>query len=204
MQQAPVVEPAERKPRGGLLTPSLLLRLAALGALVAILGTLLVVRFTAAQQTVAKVQTVAPAYSLVGHPAPDFTLQVWNGASSQIVRLSDLKGKPVVINFWASWCYPCQQEAKVLEAGKHTYGSHGVVILGVALNTTRDNGMAFLKSYGVTYLAGAPVEPDVPAAYGLVAIPQTVFVNSQGIVVSRVMGPVTSESLGQGVRALSG
>lgn len=203
MQRVPVVEPAEPRSHGVRLTRSHVLRLVALGVLVAVMGTLLVVRFTAAQRTVAKVQTAAPAYSLVGHAAPDFTLQVWNGAPGQLVHLSDLRGKAVVINFWASWCYPCQQEAKVLAAGNRDYSSHGVVILGVALNTTHDNGIAFLRSYGVTYLAGAPVEPEVPAAYGLVAIPQTVFVSRQGVVVSRVMGPVTSQSLAQGVQAIT-
>ena len=203
MQQAPVVEPVERQPRGGLLTRSHVLRLVALGVLVAVLGALLAVRLTAAQRTAAKVQTAAPAYSLVGHTAPDFTLQVWNGVPGQVVHLSALRGKAVVINFWASWCYPCQQEAKVLEAGNDAYRSHGVVILGVALNTAQDNGIAFLKSYGVTYLAGSPVESEVAAAYGLVAIPQTVYVNPQGIVVSRDMGPVTSRSLAQGVQAIT-
>src|SRR5215813_14195347 len=73
---------------------------------------LLVVRLQQANQAVSS----TPTYPLVGHAAPSFTAPVWNGAPGQTVHLAELKGKPVGLNFWASWCAPCKEEMPTLQA----------------------------------------------------------------------------------------
>src|SRR5579885_3012669 len=88
---------------------------------------LLFARLVSASQNVA----VLSASPLIGHPAPDFTISVWNGAAGQQIHLAALKGKPVVVNFWASTCVPCQTESPVLVEAAKQYASQGVVFVGV-------------------------------------------------------------------------
>src|SRR5262245_5758522 len=84
---------------------------------------LLFARLVAASQNAATVQS----FPLIGHTAPDFTISVWNGAAGDKVHLAALQGRPVVVNFWASTCIPCQDESQVLSAAAKRYDPQGVV-----------------------------------------------------------------------------
>jgi cytochrome c biogenesis protein CcmG/thiol:disulfide interchange protein DsbE len=140
---------------------------------------------------------------LVGHPAPDFTITVWNGAAGnggETVHLAALHGKPVVINFWASWCEPCQGEAPILAHAAKTYAAQGVVFVGVALETQPADGQQFVRQYGIPYPCG-PAPDSVAVAYGLTGIPVTVAINAQGILVQQINGPITTSSLDAAIRA---
>lgn len=176
-----------------------LLRVVAILLALAIGAVLLGTRVQTAHRTLAKV----PTYSLVGHAAPDFTLQVWHGSNATTVHIADFKGRPVVLNFWASWCYPCQQETGYLVASAQAFHASNVVFVGVAINTPERDGEAFVEKYGVTYLAGTPTTQDVPTLYGLTGIPQTVFIDRSGVVSSRTMGPVDAQSLAAGIHHLT-
>lgn len=89
-------------------------------------------------------------------PAPDFTLTLFDGGT---LRLSDQRGKVVMVDFWASWCVPCQQEARMLERLWQEYRGRGVVFVGVDYLDPENDARAFLERYGITYPNGA--QPSV-------------------------------------------
>jgi cytochrome c biogenesis protein CcmG, thiol:disulfide interchange protein DsbE len=160
----------------------------AVGALLALLW----VRLLAAHQAA---QTAA-AQPLVGHRAPDFTVTLLNGTPGEKLHLADLKGKAVVVNFWASWCGPCQEETPILEAAWQKYQGQGVVVVGVDFEDKSANALAFMKQYGVTY----PVGPDdqngsIAIAYGVTGAPETAFINRSGFVAQKVGGALDDGTL---------
>lgn len=129
---------------------------------------------------------------LVGKPAPDFTLQALNGSASSI-HLADLKGKPVVINFWASWCGPCNDEAPILSQSWPTLKSQGVVMIGIDASYSTQEAQNFIKQYGVAYPnVEDTTNRDTAIAYGVTAMPETFFINRQGVIVAHYSAPFTS------------
>lgn len=172
----------------------------ALGIVVCVaLVTLLALRFAAASHAVSS----APRGALVGHEAPDFTLAPWNAApAGQSVRLAALKGHPVVVNFWATWCEPCQQEAPLLTAAWQRYHGSGVLFLGVALDTQPQDGAQFLRRYGLTYPCGPEGTGTIATTYALVGLPATIFIGRDGIVASRIDGQLTGAALDRAIQAL--
>ncbi len=160
---------------------------------------ILLVRLIAAGQTVA---AVAP-YPLVGHLAPDFTVSLWNGQPGQTIHLSALKGKPVVVNFWASWCDSCTQELPALESAYKQYSQKGVVFVGLAYDDTAANGTPFLQKYGVTYPSGPDASGEISVAYGVTGVPETVFIGRDGKIVSKIPAMVTDATLASGLAGIT-
>jgi cytochrome c biogenesis protein CcmG/thiol:disulfide interchange protein DsbE len=138
----------------------------------------------------------------VGAAAPDFTVSVWNGAAGQQMHLASLHGSPVVINFWATWCYPCQQEAPLLTKAAQTYQQRGVVFLGLAVNTPEQDGLTFLRQHGITYATGV-ASKKIQSAYGVSALPITVFIGSDGTVRYIDKGQLTQQVLDRELQALT-
>ncbi len=126
-----------------------------------------------------------PQEAAVGKPAPDFSFTTVDGKS---VKLSDLKGKPVVVNFWASWCHFCAQEAPDLEATYNQYKSQGLQMLGVGADP--NDSPDVLKKKAAELKLTYPVGPDADAAkaYGVTGFPTTFFVDSKGVLVSQLVG----------------
>lgn len=143
-----------------------------------------------------------PVSPLAGKPAPDFTITTWNGVSAQQVRLADLKGKPVVVNFWASWCDPCREETPVLQAAWQKYQGSGVMFVGVAMRDKQSDGAAFLKQYGVTYPSGPDTTGQITIDYGVTGPPETVFIDRHGVVVSKTIGAIDDGSLDKAIQGL--
>lgn len=143
-----------------------------------------------------------PVSLLVGKPAPDFTITTWNGTSAQQVRLADLKGKPVVVSFWASWCDPCREETPVLQAAWQKYQGSGVMFVGVAMRDKQSDATAFLKQYGVTYPAGPDTTGQITIDYGVTGPPETVFIDRHGVVVSKTIGAIDDGSLDKAIQSL--
>ena len=129
---------------------------------------------------------------LAGKPAPDFTLELFDGGS---VTLSDLAGKPVVINLWASWCGPCREEAPVLEAGWRKYRDQGVVFIGVDVQDTEEDARAFIKEFKITYLNGPDTTNRISVNYGLTGLPETIFVKPDGTITRKHVGALNERLL---------
>jgi len=125
-----------------------------------------------------------------GHPmAPDFTLQNVNGHGT--TTLSSLRGKPVVLNFWASWCDPCKSEAAVLQRDWASYHSRGVVFLGVDYHDLDSDARRFVRAHALTFPMLADGSGNVTSRYGISQVPETYVLNRQGRVVAHLRGPLT-------------
>ena len=138
-----------------------------------------------------------------GEQAPDVSLTLLNG---DVVRLADLRGSVVVLNFWASWCAPCREEMPELQAYWEAARENGeeTVIVGVGVRTDDDaDARAFVEAGGFTYPIGRDIDTDVPgvgpveAAFGVPnAYPSTIVIRPDGIVDAFHLGPLNAEMLG--------
>lgn len=136
--------------------------------------------------------TGASGIARINRPAEDFTLPLFNGGN---VTLSSLKGKPVVINFWASWCPPCREEAPILEEVWRRYKDKGVTFIGVDIQDAEADARAYIKEFGITYPNGPDIRGRIAIDYGVSGIPVTFFVNREGLIVSRWVGAINESIL---------
>ena len=126
--------------------------------------------------------------------APDFTLRTLDGTGT--VSLADLRGQIVVINFWASWCDPCKEEAPVLEDFWQTEAEpNGVAFVGIDTQDLSDDARAFAKTYALTYPLVHDAGGEVGRDYGVGAFPETFVVDAQGRAVVWFPGAITAKDL---------
>ena len=119
-------------------------------------------------------------------PAPDFTLESLDGKS---VRLSDLRGKAVLLNFWATWCGPCKIETPWLVELQNQYGSQGLQVVGVAMDESgKDEIAKFAKDMGVNYPVLLGKEAVGDAYGGVPALPESFFIGRDGKIVDKIIG----------------
>jgi len=135
----------------------------------------------------------------VGSEAPDFALATLDG---ECIRLRDERGRAVVLTFFASWCNPCEQEMPLLESAAREYGDALSVLAVSYQEALRSDAEDFVDRLGVTYPAMFDAEREVADRYGVRAIPQTFFIDAEGIVRDRVFGITTEAALDEPLRAL--
>jgi cytochrome c biogenesis protein CcmG/thiol:disulfide interchange protein DsbE len=129
----------------------------------------------------------------LGGPAPSFSLRRIDAAGR--LDLASLRGKAVVLNFWASWCVPCKGEAAMLERAWQQYRSRGVVFVGVDYHDVTSDARTFLAHHGITYPTVQDGSGAVGDRYGLTGVPETYFIDRSGrLVGAHVVGTITNQA----------
>lgn len=131
--------------------------------------------------------------------APDFTLQGFDGRTA---TLSELRGQVVVINFWASWCDPCREEAAYLEKTWRKYKDQGVIFLGVDYVDTEKAALAYIKEFDITYINGPDLKTRISDAYNIQGVPETFFIAKNGEVRGMHIGPIFAPDLDEKIEEL--
>jgi cytochrome c biogenesis protein CcmG, thiol:disulfide interchange protein DsbE len=139
----------------------------------------------------------APAGAAPDPTASAFSLSVL-GQSGQKLSLADYAGRPLIVNFFASWCEPCQKETPLLAKFYRTEHAR-VAIVGLDENDVLANALAFTRKEGVGYPVAFDPEASAASAYGVVALPQTFFLNAKHRIVDHIFGAVTLATLNHGI-----
>jgi len=144
----------------------------------------------------------APAGPAADPAAPAFSLPVLN-QSGQKVSLSDYAGRPLIVNFFASWCEPCQKETPLLATFYRT--EHGkMAIVGLDENDVLGSATSFTHKEGVSYPVGFDPGVIAASAYGVAGLPQTFFLDARHRIVDRVFGAVTLADINRGIALATG
>lgn len=133
---------------------------------------------------------------MVGKPAPDFTLPVAaNGDPGARMQLAELKGRPVVLDFWASWCGPCAMQAPILDRLARKYEGRGLVVLGVNIDDPPAIAKEYARRKGLSYPILVDPSDQASARYGVTKLPSLIVIDRQGNVKSFMTGLVDEPSL---------
>ena len=128
----------------------------------------------------------------VNRPAPDFSLTTFEGDT---ISLADLRGKPVIINFWASWCPPCRIEAPLIERTWRAYKDRGLMFLGINIQDRKEDALNYMQEFDITYPNGPDPAGEIAIDYGVSGLPVTFFINKKGEVVRRWVGAIENSVL---------
>lgn len=112
----------------------------------------------------------------------------------ETINLDNLRGQGVVVNFWASWCDPCREEADLLEQTWRREKDNGILFLGLDYLDQEPAAKAYLAEYDVTYPNGPDLRSQVARRYGIQGVPETFFIDPEGRITDVVVGPITSQA----------
>ena len=122
-----------------------------------------------------------------GDEAPSFELPLLDGPGT--LTDEDLRGKPVVVNFWASWCIPCREEAPLLEETWRNYRDEGVVFLGVNIKDSEPDAIDFMERYDITYPVVRDLDEVLVRGFGVKGLPETFFIDDEWTFIGTASGP---------------
>src|SRR5574341_700350 len=131
--------------------------------------------------------------------APDFSITGFDGRT---VTLSELRGQVVIINFWASWCPPCREEAAYLEQTWRKYEGKGVIFIGVDWVDTEKEALAYIDEFDITYINGPDIGTRAAQAYNIQGVPETFYVAKNGELRGVHIGPLQSPQLDEKIEEL--
>ena len=129
---------------------------------------------------------------LIGKPAPPFALV--SAGTHETIDLAQLRGKAVVVNFWATWCMPCYEEHPILVNYARMAGDDAQFI-GIVFNDEEDRILQFLTERGSAYPTLMDTQGKTAIAYGVGGVPETYFINRQGVIVAKHEGPISPDKL---------
>lgn len=138
-----------------------------------------------------------PAAPALGHPAPDLVVATPGGGS---VRLSDLRGRPVLVNFWASWCGPCRSEMPAMQRLYERWQPEGFTILAVNQGEPEATAVAFAQSLGLTFPLALDTDYAVSDLYAVRSLPTSFFIDREGVIRSIVIGAMNGPLLESNLR----
>ncbi len=136
----------------------------------------------------------------IGQPAPAFDLERLDAPGR--VALADLRGKVVVVNFFASWCLPCKEEAPALVRAWERYRTSGVVFVGIVYQDEPDAAKAFHERMGQTWPAVLDEDGRTALRFGVFGVPETYFIDPSGVIRGRRIGRIDEATLINGIEAL--
>jgi cytochrome c biogenesis protein CcmG/thiol:disulfide interchange protein DsbE len=143
----------------------------------------------------------AAGLALVGEPAPNFALTDLHG---NLVQLSSLRGRPVIVHFWASWCGPCVEEFPILLRASAAHRGDDLAIVGIVYNDSSAAAGAFMTRMGATWPATVDPGGGVATRYGIIGPPDTFFVDRSGVIVGRQIGQLSAADLQHGLSRILG
>jgi len=202
--EPPPRQPARRLLRYGLRTVAVLIPLLLIGLLA--FGLVAQSPNTTIDDSLAQGQSIlAPAFHLDvlqrGNLGPRLTAELAVPLRAGRLSLSELRGVPFVLNFWASWCVPCAQEAPTLERAWARARPRGVLFLGLDMQDATPDGRNFMHHFGIDYLNIHDPSNEVALSYGVTGLPESFFISRAGKIVSHVIGESSSAQLKQGIAA---
>ena len=142
----------------------------------------------------------AVPFMLAGKPAPHFSLKRLD--NGETVTLEQLKGRPLVINFWATWCGPCQEEQQVLNWGASALKDQAT-FLGVVFEDSPENARSYVQRVNDPMVQLVDPNSEMAVDYGASGVPETYFIDPQGIIRNKFIGPIDAQTLRDRVLALS-
>jgi cytochrome c biogenesis protein CcmG/thiol:disulfide interchange protein DsbE len=137
----------------------------------------------------------------IGGPVPDFQLAAFDGSP---MKLSNHRGQVVVVNFFASWCEPCREEAASIQQTWQSYQGRNVQFFGIAYKDAASKAQAFLNEFEATYPSTAEPGNRTARDYGVTGVPETFIVDQQGNLVRHYLGAITKAQLSQDLDQLLG
>jgi cytochrome c biogenesis protein CcmG, thiol:disulfide interchange protein DsbE len=156
---------------------------------------------TSTQRAATPTTAGAPSSEPAGAAAPGFSLSTLDGGH---VALAQLAGRPVVVNFWASWCHPCRQEFPLFKAALARHRPQGLVIVGISFQDIPSDARAFVRQQHADWTFATDEDGAVAAAYGVRPVPETFYIRRDGTLARRRFGVTSTHELEGDLRLILG